>query len=230
LGQIGKKMAHDNYDKFYTWDKGTLILDPGIFAWDEPHLQVCDQPLAHANAFDHLARPDLSKWCHEPARLLAMDHLHAPRSVRAKCDTLEPGQSYCCPHYAMPENWRVDYMPIGMGQEDTKNGNLMSEADMYALRARKIADNVRARVEPAAEAMSDEAIALYKFLRGEVGLVAREVEVTAEQAEDVVEEAPVVGPAVHETRKAVRKWPIVSIGLGIAGGLLLGKMLRRRGL
>jgi ElaB/YqjD/DUF883 family membrane-anchored ribosome-binding protein len=116
-------MAHDNYDKFYTWDKGTLILDPGVFAWDEPHVQVCDRAVPFANALDKIADPEMSKICDYPARLLSTKHSPAPAHVLDQCETVVPGRAYCCPPYVMPRNWRMDYLtmdynPTSLGQEE----------------------------------------------------------------------------------------------------------------
>jgi ElaB/YqjD/DUF883 family membrane-anchored ribosome-binding protein len=241
-------MAHDNYNRFYTWDKGTLILDPGIFAWDEPHLEICDQPVAHANRFDHLARPDLTQLCRYPDRLLAMKHIPAPISVRQKCDTLEPGEAYCCPPYAMPDDWRVDFMPMGQEEDPMANGNgngnglLAQEAQMFYVEARQIGSDVQSGVQPVAMELSDEAQALYVALRKELGVVGSDIAITMTPViRDVEAEvgpvlreieagaAPVVEPAVQETRETVRKWPLLSLGLGVAGGFVIGKMLAKRG-
>lgn len=211
-------MAHDNYDKFYTWNKGTLILDPGIFAWDEPHLEICDQPVPFANALDKIADRKFSKSCDYPARLLSFKHSPAPPSVLEKCETIVPGRSYCCPPYAMPSNWRMDYLPMdysrdSLGQEvdDMNNNAAMSpEIFEYYIAVRKIGEETQAQAAPVVELVTDDARAAYKFLRAEM-----------------VHAGEAVPPVVEPARKTVRHWPLASVGIGIAVGLFLGKKFAR---
>jgi len=213
-------MAHDNYDKFYTWDKGTLILDPGVFAWDEPHLSVCDQPIPYANAFDKIADEKFSKSCDYPAKLLSFKHSSAPANVLEKCETVSPGRSYCCPPYAMPRNWRMDYLtmdanPDSLGQVEDNGPEVF---DYYEM-ARKFGQEVEGEVSPVVQTMSDEAQAAYQILEKELTLLE----------EDFTPPAVVktVDSAVDPARGPVRRWPLFSLGLGIAAGLIVGKMIAK---
>lgn len=217
-------MAHDNYDKFYTWDKGTLILDPGVFAWDEPHLEICDQPVPFANAFDKIADDKYSKACDYPARLLSTKHSPAPPSVLEKCETIMPGRSYCCPPYAMPQNWRMDYLPMdynpaSLGQDvDYMSQETMSTEVMdYCIAARKYAEELAERTAPAvAETMTDEARAVYKILSEEM----ENAEVATEEIVPPV--VKTVDQAVEPARTVVRRWPLASLCIGIFVGLIVG--------
>ena len=241
-------MAHDNYDKFYTWDKGTLILDPGVFAWDEPHLRICDQPIPFANAFDKIADDKFSKSCDYPARLLSYKHTPAPATVLSKCETIVPGRSYCCPPYAMPENWRMDYLPMdynpaSLGSEvdymTQENLTMSPEIMDYVRAARKYAEEVAAGQAPAVNVVTEEADAIYKFLSSELeraGVVAEDTAATVvKTVEQSVEEVPEIVPPIVKTadevaepaRETVRRWPLASIGFGIAMGMIAGHLLAR---
>jgi len=222
-------MAHDNYGKWYTWDKSTLILDPGVFAWDEPHLSdVCQQTLPYANAFDRMADPVNSRKCRKPARLVSFKHSSVPAKVLKKCETVVPGEAYCCPQYVMPENWQFDYMPMGQEEDmQSVNGALTQEAQVFMVEARKIGEQIEGGVAPVAVEMSAEAQALYEAFLKEVGIAAQDVQVTVAPVVKQVRH-DIVDPAVDETRTTVQKWPLMSLGLGIAGGLLVGRMLGKR--
>lgn len=106
-------MAYDNYDKFYTWNGGTLVLDPGVFAYDEPHVQMCNSIPVHATGLDRVLDPYEQRFCAKPMSFMSTKHAPVPIDVAARCDTIVPGRSYCCPPYMMPNNWRVDYQPLG---------------------------------------------------------------------------------------------------------------------
>jgi len=216
-------MAHDNYDKFYTWDKGTLILDPGVFAWDEPHVPVCNQALPFANVFDKIADEKFANACDKPARLLSTLHSPAPAEVLARCETVEPGRAYCCPPYVMPKNWRMDYLtmdycPTSLGQEEeimNGNGNgICTDAEIYYAEAMLIGQEVQSQPDMVIEELTDDARAVYKTIDEELQQIAPVVD-------------DVVAPVVEPTRQTVRKWPLVSLGLGVAAGLIVGKMLTR---
>jgi hypothetical protein len=110
-------MAHDNYHDFYTWNGGTLVLDPGVFAWDEPHLRMCNRVPVHATGLDRVFDPFEEQFCAKPMRLMSSKHRQLPIAAAARCDTMVPGRSYCCPPYVMPSDWRVDYLPLGNDAE-----------------------------------------------------------------------------------------------------------------
>lgn len=110
-------MAHDNYDTFYTWNGGTLVLDPGVFAFDEPHLRMCNRVPVQATAFDRLVDPLEERYCAKPMELMSTKHAPVPIATAARCDTITPGRSYCCPPYVMPNDWRVDYQALGAEEE-----------------------------------------------------------------------------------------------------------------
>jgi len=193
-------MAHDNYHQFYTWNKGTLILDPGVFAWDEPHMRICKEPRPYANALDRIADTrKMSARCRLPDRLLSFKHSPAPASVLAKCDTIKPGRAYCCPPYAMPRNWRKDLLPMG-----SDNGTLREEADLFAEEARQIGAEVEAGIAPVADEVSADAQALI----------------------DEVEAG--MGPVTVEARERIRRWPLVSVGFGLLAGAVIGKWMAGR--
>lgn len=229
-------MAHDNYDKFYTWDKGTLILDPGVFAWDEPHLKVCDQAIPFANALDKIADQKFSKACDYPARLLSTKHSNAPANVLEKCETVSPGRSYCCPPYAMPPNWRMDYLtmdanPDSLGQVEDNDPQAMSpEILEYYEMARKFGQEVEGEISPIVQTISEEAGDAYRLLEKELALLEEDfvpppiVNGTSEIVPQVVKTAD---EAIETARAPVRRWPLVSLGLGIAAGLIVGKMIAR---
>jgi hypothetical protein len=106
-------MAHDNYHQFYTWNGGTLVLDPGVFAFDEPHLRMCHRVPVQATGIDRVVDPYEQKYCAKPMRLMSAAHAQIPIEAAKRCDTIVAGRSYCCPPYEMPSDWRVDYLPLG---------------------------------------------------------------------------------------------------------------------
>lgn len=106
-------MAHDNYDKFYTWNGGTLVLDPGVFAYDEPHLRMCYRTPVQATGLDRVIDPFEQRFCAKPMEMMSPKHAPVPIATAARCDTIIPGRSYCCPPYIMPNDWRVDYRALG---------------------------------------------------------------------------------------------------------------------
>lgn len=106
-------MAHDNYHRFYTWNGGTLVLDPGVFAYDEPHLRMCNRVPVQATGIDRIVDPYEQKYCAKPMHLMSAAHAPIPIEAAKRCDTLVAGRSYCCPPYEMPSDWRVDYRPLG---------------------------------------------------------------------------------------------------------------------
>jgi hypothetical protein len=108
---------HDNYDKFYTWSGGTLVLDPGVFAYDEPTLEMCQREPVHATALDRIVDPDQQRFCAKPMEFMSPVHAPMPIETAQNCDTIIPGRSYCCPPYVMPNDWRVDYLPLGNDAE-----------------------------------------------------------------------------------------------------------------
>lgn len=132
-------------------------------------------------------------------------------------------------------------MPNGNGN-GLMNGTVAQEPYVYANEIRMIARDVQAGVEPVAVEMSVESQKLYLALNQELAVVEKEIALTvtpiAESVEAEVgpvlreieaEAAPIVEQPVQETRETVRKWPILSLGLGIAGGFVIGKMLAKRG-
>lgn len=112
-------MAHDNYGSFYTWNGATLVLDPGVFAYDEPHLRMCHRTPVQATGLDRVIDPLEQKYCAKPMEMMSPKHAPIPIATAARCDTIIPGRSYCCPPYIMPNDWRVDYLPLG---SDVENG------------------------------------------------------------------------------------------------------------
>ena len=110
-------MAHDNYDNFYTWNGGTLVLDPGVFAYDTPDLRMCNRVPVQATALDRIVDPLEQRYCAKPMEMMSQKHAPVPIATAARCDTIIPGRSYCCPPYVMPNNWRVDYLPLGTEDE-----------------------------------------------------------------------------------------------------------------
>lgn len=171
-------MAHDNYDKFYTWNGGTLVLDPGVFAFDEPHLEMCNREPVHATAIDRILDPFQQKFCAKPMEFMSSKHASIPIEAAKRCDTIVAGQSYCCPPYVMPEDWRVDYQSLGTD----------------------------ASVDATAEAAVQAA------------------EVAAQDVIAAVQQ----DSATVRLRSAIRMHPLLSIGVGILGGMIFGKMMRRK--
>ncbi|MHC4298905.1 MAG: hypothetical protein ACYS7Y_16630 [Planctomycetota bacterium] len=106
-------MAHDNYDSFYTWNGGTLVLDPGVFAYDEPHLRMCHRTPVQATGLDRVIDPLEQRYCAKPMEMMSSKHASIPIETAARCDTIIPGRSYCCSPYVMPNDWRVDYRALG---------------------------------------------------------------------------------------------------------------------
>lgn len=122
------------------------------------------------------------------------------------------------------------------------NGLLAKEAQMFYVEARQIGSDVQSGIQPVAMELSDEAQSLYVALRKELRVVGSDIAITMTPVirdveaevgpvvrEIEAEAAPVVEPVVQETRGTVRKWPLLSLGLGIAGGFVIGKMLAKRG-
>jgi len=179
-------MAHDNYDKFYTWNGGTLVLDPGVFAFDEPTLEMCQREPVHATGIDRVLDPFQQKFCAKPMEFMSSRHAPIPIEVAKRCDTIIAGRSYCCPPYTMPSDWRVDSLPLG--------------------------NDIEAGFEQVAEGAAQIAEGAIQ----DAGVIVEHVE-----------QQPEVQRGTGTLRDAIREHPLLSVGLGILGGMVLGKMMSR---
>lgn len=232
--------------RVYEWEGGTLVLNPGEFTFDEPHVYMGQDPPGYARATSCMYRSDLqSRSCRSPAKLLALDHGDAPIAVKDKCDTLDVSAGYCCPPYAMPRNWRTDFLP--MGQEDAVTNSdsqeYIDEIQLYAADAR-IAAGKLIGTTPIVEDFTSDAEEVYDYLvkygnlaAAEVGTAAVRVgkaasEVAAEVGTAATTAAVGVtkatAPAVEDTRTGIRKHPLIAVGLGIAAGALVARWISRR--
>jgi hypothetical protein len=223
---------HGSLGRVYEWEGGTLVLNPGEFTFDEPHVDMSQDPPGYARGTSCMYRPDLQKRsCRSPARLLAMDHGDAPLVVKDKCDALDVNAGYCCPPYAVPRNWRVDFLP--MGQEDAmpdfSDQEYMSEVQIYEADARLAAG----QLQEAPEAFTTEAQEVYDYIvkygniaATEVGTAAVNVGQQAQKAAINVAEAAT--PVVEDTRTGIRKHPLMAVGIGIIAGAIVARWLSRR--
>jgi hypothetical protein len=215
----------DDMDRIYEWQGGTLVLDPGVFTFDEPHVYMGQDPPGYARATSCMYRPDLqSRSCRAPAKLLAMDHGNAPMAVKDKCDTLDVNAGYCCPPYAMPRNWRADFLP--MGQEETMpdftDQDYTEEAQIYEADARLAAG----KLQEAPEAFTTDAQEVYDYIVKYGNIAATEVGTAAVAAAVQVEKA--TAPAVADARTGIRRHPLLAVGLGIFGGALVARWFSKR--
>lgn len=223
----------DKYRRVYEWNGGTLVLDPGVFTFDEPHVYMHKDPPGYATHIDCMYRGDLQKKCESPARVLAISHHDAPASVKAKCDTMLFDEGYCCPPYAMPRNWRTDF--ISMGQEEevpviNDQTEIFDDASLYAADARLVAGKMQLESEPVLEEFDANAQYVYDYIAKELTLTAAQIEQTAT---DVAQQAakqvvPATTEAVETTRTGIRKYPLLSLGLGVLGGLILARWVSSR--
>jgi hypothetical protein len=211
--------------RMYEWEGGTLVLNPGEFTFDEPHVDMRRDPPGYARATSCMYRPDLqSRLCRDPARLLALDHGSAPLAVKDKCDTLDVNTGYCCPPYAMPRNWRTDFLPLG--QEDAMpnatDQELLDEVQLYEADARLAA----AKWQEAPETFTTDAQEVYDYIVKYGNLAATNVGTAVTTAAVQAEKA--VTPAVEDTRTGIRKHPLLAVGLGIVAGALVARWIVRR--
>ena len=209
----------------YEWQGGTLVLDPGVFTFDEPHVYMDQDPPGYARATSCMYRPDLqSRSCRMPAKLLALDHGNAPMAVKDKCDTLDVNAGYCCPPYAMPRNWRTDFLPLG--QEETMpefaDQEYMEEVQLYEADARLAAG----KLQETPEAFTTEAQEVYDYIVKYGNIAATEVGTAAMTAAVQVEKA--TAPAVANTRTGIRNHPLLAVGLGIVAGAFVARWFSKR--
>lgn len=221
-------MGHErigNLGRIYEWEGGTLVLNPGEFTFDEPHVYMDQDPPGYARGTSCMYRPDLqSRSCRSPARLLALDHGDAPQVVKDKCDTLDVNSGYCCPPYAMPRNWRTDFLP--MGQEEAMpefaDEFYADDVQLYAADARLAAGKLQ--VEP--EAFTSDAQEIYEYLVKYGNIAATEIGTAATTA--AVGVAKAAAPAVEDTRTGIRKHPLIAVGLGIVVGAVVARVFSKK--
>jgi ElaB/YqjD/DUF883 family membrane-anchored ribosome-binding protein len=221
-------MGHERVDglgRVYEWEGGTLVLNPGEFAFDEPHVYMNQDPPGYARATSCMYRPDLQKRsCRSPSKLLALDHGDAPQAVKDKCDTIGVNSGYCCPPYAMPRNWRTDFLP--MGQEDVMPGvtdqEYMDEVQIYEADARLAAG----KLQEAPEAFTSDAQEVYEYIVKYGNIAATEVGTAATTAAMQVVKA--TEPAVEDTRTGIRKHPLLAVGFGIVAGAVVARWISNR--
>ena len=219
---------NNNYDKNHEWDGGTLILDPGVFTFDEPHVYMDNDPPGYATGIDCLYRNDLQQRCESPAKLLATNHYQAPASVKAKCDTLSFDEGYCCPPYAMPSNWRVDYLSMGEDEEGTMptSEEIAAEAELYAAEARVIAGKIQLEAQPTLDEFTVDAADVYASLSTEVNAAAMQVDTATRQAATQI--APAATEVKETMREKIRKHPLLALGLGVVAGAVVAKAFSGR--
>lgn len=215
-------------DPVYEWEGGTLVLNPGEFTFDEPHVYMGQDPPGYARATSCMYRPDLqNRSCRDPAQLLALDHGGAPIAVKDKCDTIGVNSGYCCPPYAMPRNWRTDFLP--MGQEDAMpdqdSQEYIDEIQLYAADARIAAGKLMGTT-PVVEDFTSDAQAIYEYLVKYGDIAATEVGTAATTA--AVQVVKATDPAVEDTRAGIRKHPLIAVGLGIGAGALIARWFSKR--
>ena len=224
---IGANMGHGKYDRDYEWDGSTLVLDPGVFTFDEPHVYMGQDPPGYAGALNCLYRSDLQdRYCRAPDKLLALDHGDAPAIVKEKCDTIGVDAGYCCPQYAMPRNWRVDFLPLGQEDAMPYDELLTADADLYAADARLVAGRLQMEAQPVLEEFTSDAQVIYDELSKQFVITASDVSIAAQQAAAQV--SPVATVAAEGTREKIRKHPLLALGIGIAAGAVVARMVSRR--
>lgn len=214
--------------RIYEWEGGTLVLNPGEFAFDEPHVSMRRDPPGYARATSCMYRPDLQKrLCRSPSKLLAMDHGDAPQIVKDKCDTIGVNSGYCCPPYAMPRNWRTDFLP--MGQEDavpnSDSQEYIDEIQLYAADARIAAGKLMGTTQVVEDFTSD-AQEVYDYIVKYGNLAATEVGTATTTA--AIGVAKATTPAVEDTRISIQKHPLLAVGLGIVAGAVVARWISNR--
>lgn len=209
------------YYKNHEWQGATLVLDPGVFTYDEPHVYMGQDPPGYARSTSCMYRNDLQRTrCRYPDKLLAIDHADAPAIVKEKCDTIGLDTGYCCPRYAMPRNWRVDFLPLG--QEENMmpyDESLLADAELYAADARLVAGKLQMEAQPVLEEFTADAQEVYYELSKEFAIAASDV---SQQV------TPVAAAATEGTREKIRKHPLLALGLGIAAGAVVAKLVSKR--
>jgi hypothetical protein len=215
------------YDKNHEWQGATLVLDPGVFTYDEPHVYMGQDPPGYATATSCMYRKDLQdQYCRAPARLLSFDHANAPAVVTDKCDTISVGSAYCCPQYSMPRNWRVDFLPLGQEEDAMEDQSLFSDAEIYAADARLVAGKLQMEAQPVLEEFTADAQEVYIELSKEFATtasnVSQQVAVVAQQA------TPIVTETTEDMRAKIRKHPLLALGFGIAAGAMVARWVSRR--
>jgi ElaB/YqjD/DUF883 family membrane-anchored ribosome-binding protein len=165
-------------------------------------------------------RNDLQKRCRAPAKLLAISHGDAPAIVKEKCDSQSVGEGYCCPPFAVPRNWRVDFLPLGQEEDSVMNeDSLFAEAEIYAADARLVAGKLQMEAQPALEEFTSEAQEVYDEISKAVWTAGPVV---------VQQVTPVITETADDMRSSIRKHPLLALGVGIAAGALVAKMVSRR--
>ena len=220
-----------SYHKNHEWSEGTLVLDPGVFTFDEPHVYMGQDPPAYARATSCMYRNDLQQRCRAPAKLLAISHGDAPDVVKDKCDTQSIGEGYCCPPFAAPRNWRVDFLPLGQ-EEDSMlpDDSLFADAEIYAADARLLAGKLQMEAQPVLEEFTADAQEVYYELAKEFTVTVSDVsQQAAILAQKAVAQATSAATAVPEDmRTKIRKHPLLALGVGIAAGALVAKVVSSR--
>lgn len=222
----------DEMDRSYEWQGGTLVLDAGLFTFDEPHVYMGQDPPGYARGTSCMYRPDLqSRSCRAPARLLALDHGNAPMAVKDKCDTLDVNEGYCCPPFAVPRNWRTDFLPLGQEETmpDYTDQEYMDEIQLYEADARLAAG----KLQEAPEAFTTEAQEVYDYIVKYDNIAATEVGTAVvgagQQAQAAaVSVAKAAAPAVADTRTGIRRHPLLAVGLGVVTGALVARWISKR--
>jgi hypothetical protein len=209
-----------SYYKNHEWSEGTLVLDPGVFTFDEPHVYMGQDPPAYARSTSCMYRNDLQQRCRAPAKLLAVSHLDAPDIVKEKCDSQPFGEGYCCPPFAAPRNWRVDFLPLGQ-EEDAMlpDDSLLVDAEIYAADARLVAGKLQMEAQPVLEEFTSDAQEVYDEISK---AVYTEGSVAVQQV------TPVVTETADDMRSRIRKHPLLALGVGIAAGAFVAKVVSRR--
>lgn len=221
-----------SYYKNHEWSEGTLVLDPGVFTFDEPHVYMGKDPPAHARATSCMYRNDLQKTrCRAPARLLALAHGDAPAVVKDKCDTIGVDSGYCCPPFAAPRNWRVDFLPLGQEEGSMlPDDSLFADAEIYAADARLVAGKLQMEAQPVLEEFTADAQEVYHELSKEFAVATSDVSQQASiLAQSTVAQVTSAATAVPEDmRTKIRKHPLLALGVGIAAGALVAKVVSSR--
>jgi hypothetical protein len=182
-------------------------------------------PPGYARATNCMYRPEMQRTsCRDPAKMIAFDHGSAPIEVLDKCDTIEPGSGYCCPQYAMPRNWRTDFLPLGQEDimPDVIDQGYLEEAQLYEADARLAAG----KWQEAPEAFTDEAQEVYDYIVKYGNIAATKVGTATTTA--AVQVAKTVDPAVESTRTGIRKHPLLAVGLGIVAGAIIARWFAGR--
>jgi ElaB/YqjD/DUF883 family membrane-anchored ribosome-binding protein len=108
--------------------------------------------------------------------------------------------------------------------------SLFAEAEIYAADARLLAGKLQMEAQPVLEEFTADAQEVYYELSKEFAVTASDISQQATiLAQNTVAQATSAATAVPEDmRTKIRKHPLLALGVGIAAGVLVAKVVSKR--